>query len=248
VTSGSSGAHARVNRAGLRAPAALHDGATIGDMTEPADDADRIPTQAELDAEDLAAIARRSKDRDEANLYPERFDDPGPPPAALVLHARVAWWGAALAGLVSAVYGFVSMSTITDLLRARLVEGVVDDPRNASPADRVDSLAGFFPPFMLIMIVVFLAVEYALLVAAANHHSRNCRNFFLSAVVVNLLCIPIGIDLLFDYPEVPSAIAVLGWVQFGLLVVAALMTLRRSVNQWLPVSTRMRPTRMLRAR
>ena len=37
-------------------------------MTDP-DESDRIPTQAELDAEDLAAIERRSKDKDEAVLY-----------------------------------------------------------------------------------------------------------------------------------------------------------------------------------
>ncbi|AZG47389.1 hypothetical protein [Gordonia insulae] len=216
-------------------------------MTDP-DDPDRIPTQAELDAEDLAAIARSSQDREHATLYPPRPGDPTPPPAALAVHARVAWWGAAVAGLVSVVYGFVNLGMITDLLRARLLEGVVNDPRNASPEDRVDSLAGFFPPFMLVMIVVFLAIEYALLVAAANHHSRNCRNFFLAAVVVNLLCIPIGIDLLFDYPDVWSAMSVIGWIQFALLVISLLCTVRGSVNQWLPSSTRMRPTKMLRGR
>ncbi|WAC57389.1 hypothetical protein [Gordonia sp. SL306] len=216
-------------------------------MTQP-DDPDRIPSQAELDAEDLAEIERSSKDRDQANLYPPRTDDPGPAPAALSLHARVAFWGAAAAGLVSVVYGFVNLGLISDALRQRLLDGVIDDPRNASPQGQVDSLAGFFPPFMLIMIVVFLAVEYALLVAAAHHNSRNCRNFFLAAVVVNLLCIPIGIDLLFQYPEVWSAMVVISWIQFALLIVAAMFTVRRSVNQWLPESTRMRPTRMMRAR
>ncbi|MXP23775.1 hypothetical protein GIY30_20770 [Gordonia sp. HNM0687] len=216
-------------------------------MTDP-DDPDRIPTQAELDAEDLAEIAHTSRDRDHANLYPPRPGDPGPPPAALSLHARVAWWGAAIAGLVSAVYGFINLGLITDLLRARLLQGVLTDPRNASPEDQVDTLAGFFPPFMLVMIVVFLVVEYALLVAAASRHSRNSRNFFLAAVAVNLLCIPIGIDLLFDYPEVWSAMSVIAWLQFGLLILAALFTLRRNVNQWLPDSTRMRPTRVFRER
>ncbi|MEE4024494.1 hypothetical protein V1Y59_15520 [Gordonia sp. PKS22-38] len=216
-------------------------------MTDP-DDPDRIPTQAELDAEDLAAIERSSRDRDDANLYPPPPGDPGPPPVALSLHARVAWWGAAVAGLVSVVYGFVNLGMITDLLRVRLLEGVVADPNNASPEEQVDSLAGFFPPFMLVMIVVFLAAEYALLVAAATQHSRTCRNFFLAAVVINLLCIPIGIDLLFEYPEVWSAMPVIAWLQFGLLIIAGLFTVRRGVNQWLPDSTRMRPTKMFRAR
>ncbi|NDZ92647.1 hypothetical protein G3I13_20820 [Streptomyces sp. SID6673] len=216
-------------------------------MTQP-DDPDRIPSQAELDAEDLAEIARSSKDRDQANLYPPRTGDPGPAPVALTLHARVAFWGAAAAGLLSVVYGFVNLGLISDALRQRLLDGVIDDPRNASSQGQVDSLAGFFPPFMLIMIVVFLAVEYVLLVAAAHHHSRNCRNFFLAAVVVNLLCIPIGIDLLFQYPQVWSAMVVISWIQFALLIVAAIFAVRRSVNQWLPESTRMRPTKMMRAR
>lgn len=216
-------------------------------MTAP-DDPDRIPTQAELDAEDMLAIERTSRDRDQANLYPPREQDPGPAPAALARHARVVWYAAAVAGLISVIYGFVNLGTITDLLRQRLNEGVATDPHNASSPDQVNSLAGFFPPFMLVMILVFLAVEYALLVAAASHHSRNCRNFFLAAVVVNLLCIAIGIDLLFRYPEISSVMPVIAWIQFGLLVVAGLFTVQRAVNQWLPESTRMRPTRMFRAR
>lgn len=217
-------------------------------MTEPADDPDRLPTQAELDAEDLAAIERSSRDVDAAGRYPPREDDPGPPPAALARHARVAWWGAAVAGLICVGYGFTHLGTITDLLRQRLQEGVITDPRNASSADQVDSLARFFPPFMLVMIVVFLVVEYLLLRAAANQHSRNCRNFFLSAVVVNLLCIPIGVDLLFGYPDVSSLMPIIGWIQFGLLILASLFTLQRAVNQWLPPSNRMRPSRMLRGK
>ncbi|GAB32984.1 hypothetical protein GOOTI_035_00330 [Gordonia otitidis NBRC 100426] len=214
-------------------------------MTDP-DDPDRVPTQAELDAEDLAAIERRSKDKDEAMLYPSRPVDPGPPPRALTVHARVAFWGAAVAAMVSFVYGLVNIGTIEGLLRDRLREGVASDPRNAAPADRIDSLANFFPVFMLVMIVVFLVVEYALLVGAASHHSRNCRNFYLAAVVVNLLCIPSGIDLLFRYPDLWSAMPIIGWLQFALLVVSALCTIQKSVNRWLPQSTRMRPTRMLR--
>ncbi len=126
----------------------------------------------------------------------------------------------------------------------------MSDPANsAPPEDQIDTLAGFFPPFMLVMIVVVLVIEYLLLVAAATHHSRHCRNFFLAAVVVHLLCIPpVGVDLLFRYPDITSTMVVLSYVQFALLVIAALFTLRRSVNTWLPESTRMKPTRMLRGR
>lgn len=211
-------------------------------------DPERIPTQAELDAEDLAEMARSSRDREQSALYPSRPGDPGPPPAALALHARVAWWGAAVVGLVLAVYGFLNLGAITDDLRERLLEGVRTDPANSAPEAQVDTLAGFFPPFMLLMIVVVLAIEYPLLIAAATHHSRNCRNFFVATVVVHLLCIPIGVDLLFRYPDIPSAMAVLSYLQFALVLVAALLTLRRSVNRWLPESTRMRPSRMLRGR
>ncbi|GAC47669.1 hypothetical protein [Gordonia aichiensis] len=209
---------------------------------------DHVPSQAELDAEDMAAIARRSKDKDEAVLYPSRPVDPGPPPRVLTVPARVAFWGAAVAGLIAFVYGFVNVGTIRGLLRDRLRDGLASDPRNAAPADRIDTMANFFPPFMLIMIVVFLAIEYVLLVGAATHHSRNCRNFYLAAVLVNLLCIPIGIDLLFRYPDVWSALPVIGWIQFALLAVSALCTIQRSVNRWLPQSTRMRPMRMVKGR
>lgn len=211
-------------------------------------DPDRVPTQAELDAEDLAALERSSRDRDLAALYPARPGDPGPPPDALAVHARLAWWGAAVIGLVLTIYGFFNLGTITDDLRGRLLEGVVADPANSAPESEVDTLAGFFPPFMLAMIVVVLAIEYACLVAAATQHSRHLRNFFLAAVVVHLLCIPVGVDLLFRYPDVSSSMVVLSYVQFGLLVVAALCTLRRPVNQWLPESTRMKPTRAMRGR
>ncbi|MCZ4653011.1 hypothetical protein O4157_16485 [Gordonia amicalis] len=211
-------------------------------------DPERIPSQAELDAEDLAELERSSRDHDQASLYPPRPADPGRPPVALVLHARVVWWAAAVIGSILALYGFFNLSTITDDLRLRLLEGVVSDPANSAPEDQIDTLAGFFPLFMLVMIVVVLVIEYLLLVAAATHHSRHCRNFFLAAVVVHLLCIPVGVDLLFRYPDITSTMVVLSYVQFALLVIAALFTLRRSVNTWLPESTRMKPTRMLRGR
>lgn len=194
----------------------------------------------------MAEIARTSKDRDVSALYPTRAGDPGPPPVALALHARVAWWGAAVAGLVVVVYGFVNLGLISDLLRQRLVQGIVDDPHNASPAGQVDSIAGFFPPFMLVMIVVFLAAEYSMLMGAATHHSRHVRNFFVATVVVNVLCVPIGVDLLLRYSEIPSALVIISWTQAALLVVAMLFTLRRPVDRWLPESTRMKPTKMFR--
>ena len=211
-------------------------------------DADRIPTQAELDAQDLAELARTSKDSDHARLYPPRIDDPGPPPSALIRDARIAWFGAAAAGAVSVIYGFLNLGMITDLLARRLAEGVAQDPKDAAKPEQVDSLAHFFPPFMLIMIVVFLAIEYPLLTAVARHHSRDVRSFLLAAIIVNLLCIPVGIDLLFRYPEVWPALPIIGWVQFGFLVVTAGCLLRRPVNQWLPPSTRIRPSRVLRGR
>jgi hypothetical protein len=65
-------------------------------------------------------------------------------------------------------------------------------------------------------------------------------------VVVMLLCIPLGIDLLFDYPSISGAFRVIGWLQFALLLLSALFTLRRSVNRWLPPSMRMRPTQIIR--
>ncbi|MGV9793320.1 hypothetical protein [Gordonia sp. NPDC003422] len=218
----------------------------MAEARDPDDDVDRTPTQAELDAEDLAALARSSKDRDQANLYPTRQSDPGVAPRALLVHARVAWWGAAACGVVAVVYGFLNLGLITDLLRQRLLDGVASDPNNAAPEERVDSLAGFFPPFMLLMILVLLAIEYPLLVAAANHHSRNCRNFFLAAVIVNMLCIPIGSDLLFRYDEISSTMVVVSWLQFALLGLAGVISLRRVVDRWLPESSRMRPSKMLR--
>ncbi|GAB18876.1 hypothetical protein GOEFS_069_00020 [Gordonia effusa NBRC 100432] len=210
------------------------------------DQPDRIPTQAELDADDLAEIARTSKDRDVSSLYPVRPVDPGPPPVALALHARVAWWGAAAMGLITVVYGFLNLGLISDLLRQRLIDGIAQDPKNASPADQVDSIAGFFPPFMLVMIVVFLAIEYPLLVGAANHHSRHVRNFFVATVVVNILSVPIGIDLLLRYPDVSSVMILVAWIQAGLLAISALCAMRRPVNRWLPESTRMKPSKMFR--
>lgn len=219
-------------------------------MTDPAsDDSDGIPTQAELDAEDLAELQKRSSaDRDRTDLYPRRPGAPGPAPAALTLHARVAWWGAALCGLICIGYGVMALGTIENALRDRMVADAVATPQGQPDVSQIDTMAHILPTAGLVITALFLVGEYAFLRAAATCHSRNCRNFFLAIVVLNLMCIPVGLDLFFRYPEVWSGTVVLGWVQFALLVVAAVMTVRRAVDRWLPTSTRMRPTRMFRAR
>ena len=191
-------------------------------MTDPSpDDPDRMPSQAELDAEDLAELQRTSADRDRANLYPARPEDPGPPPAALVLYARVAWWGAAVAGLVCIVYGMINLGAIQSLLLNRLLVDSVTTPKGQPTTAQMDTFASVLPVVGLVITALF---------------------------VLNLLCIPVGLDLFFGYPTLWTGAVVLGWVQFALLVVAVVMTLRRGVDRWLPASTRMRPTKMLRVR
>ncbi|WP_030168914.1 MULTISPECIES: hypothetical protein [Actinomycetes] len=201
-----------------------------------------MPSLAELDAMDLAAIeaGRQSKDKDHAVL-----DEPTPPPAALY-HAWLLWLGGAAAALVSVVYGFVNSGSISDLLNERLQADVARDPDAAAPADRIDSLSSFFPPAMLVATLVLLAVQYPLLVATSRHRSRGARNVYVTAVLVMLLCIPMGIDLLFDYPSISGVIKFMGWLQFTLLLLSALFTLRRGVNRWLPPSMRMKPTQIIR--
>ncbi|KQR99819.1 hypothetical protein ASG12_03355 [Williamsia sp. Leaf354] len=202
-------------------------------------DPEPIPSLAELDAMDMAEIAagRTSADKDLRN------DDIGPPPRALQ-QAFVLWVGGAVAALASAAYGLINLGTISDALRGRLEEGIATDPSESAPATQVDSLSSTYPVIMLIAIVVLLAIQYPLLTAIARHHSRNCRSFYVTAVVLMLLCIPVGIDLLFDYPEVSPVMTVIAWVQFALLLLSALFTLRRSVNQWLPEPMRLRPGQM----
>lgn len=201
-----------------------------------------MPSLAELDAADMARIAqgRTSKDKDHADL-----DEDAPPPASLH-HAWLLWLGAAAAALIGVFYGFANLGSITDLLRDRLHEGVREDPSNAAPADQINSIAGFFPPAMLITTLVLLAVQYPLLVAVGRRRSRGARNIYVTMALVMLLCIPMGIDLLFDYSSVPAAIRIVGWLQFVLLLLSALFTLRRGVNQWLPSSQRMKPTQIFR--
>ena len=193
---------------------------------------------AELDAMDMAEIAagRTSADK---HL---RDEDPGPPPASL-RYAMITWYMSAIAALFSVVYGFASLGTIGDALRARLADGVVRDPDNAAPASDIGSMSTTIPPILLVGIIVALAIQYPLIAAIARHHSRNCRNFYVTVVVVTLLAIPVGVDLLFAYSQVPTVESVIAWIQFGLLILSALFTFRRDVNIWLPPPMRLRPGR-----
>lgn len=118
-------------------------GFDLGDGQRPDPD---IPSQAELDAEDMAELAKRSSaDRDQDG--PVRRGDPGPAPIPLVKHAVGCFWAAAVAGAICMVYGFLNLGTIKDLLYTRLLDGVRDDPGNAAPGgpdlrDLVDVPAG----------------------------------------------------------------------------------------------------------
>lgn len=86
-------------------------------MTVPDDDPDKIPTQAELDAMDLAELASTSAESNVA--YPPRDEVPGPPPSALSRDAWVLWWIAAAAGIASAVYLLANMGGVIDGLKQR---------------------------------------------------------------------------------------------------------------------------------
>ncbi|GAB09181.1 hypothetical protein GOARA_031_00060 [Gordonia araii NBRC 100433] len=228
-------------------------------MTVP-DDPDRIPSQAELDAMDLAELTHSSA---ESNVhYPKPVDDPGPPPPALARDAWVCWWIGAAAGLASALYMLVNVMSISDALQSRLMEGMqqtIDDairnrdkapagveiPIPKAPADEYHGLAHTLPPAMIVSIVALLAVQFALLRAIGNHHSRNARSLFAAFVLINLVCIPVGLDLL-AFSENAPLMFVIGWIQFGALVLAAVCTWRPSVGRWLPAPSPLRPTRLLR--
>ena len=212
-------------------------------MTFPDRDPDRMPTQAELDAEDLAEIARQSKDADQRDRYPTRPVDPGPPPAALARDARVAWLLSSAAGLVWVVYGLVNLSATTSRLADRLQPGLEDVP-DVDPAEKAHSLAQFWPPAFLIGIPIVVAISWLMLVGIARGHSRNLRNVYLATVVVILLFVPVCADLLFNYPDSPRWAWAMAWVQFALLIVSVLMTLRRSVGRWLPSTMRVRSMRV----
>ncbi|MFM9376947.1 hypothetical protein [Gordonia sp. VNK21] len=221
-------------------------------MTDPGhrgdpDDPDRIPTQAELDAEDLAELERTSRDADIVDRYPRRRDDPGPAPRVLAHSVRVVWWIAAAAAAAYVVAGFVQRGTITDLLAGRLEPGLaeVNDADAGDAADRAQSMAQFWPPALLIGMVVLMALSYPLLVGIAGQHSRNLRSMYAAVVVVAALFTPVIGDLLFSYDEINVVVRALPWVQFAALLLTLLMVFRRAVNQWLPTSNRVKPGRML---
>jgi uncharacterized membrane protein YhaH (DUF805 family) len=213
-------------------------------MTYPDDESDRTPTQAELDAMDLAALTRSSTESHVG--YPARQTAEGPPPAALVRDAWVFWWIAAAAGIASAVYLLLNIGSISDSLQQRLVDDIASEGPNAkAPADQFNGLAHFLPPFMLVVLVVLLVMQYVLLRATGVHHSRNSRNIFLALVLINLVCIPTGMDLL-QFAKDAKTMVIVGWIQFGALILAALCTLRPSVGRWLPPSRGLSPVKALR--
>ncbi len=214
-------------------------------MTVPDDDPDRIPTQAELDAMDLEELTRTSADT--SVDYPTRGDVSGPAPAALVRDAWVCWWIGAAAGLAAAGYLVANMGPIIDSLQQRLVDDIARAGPNAkAPADRFSAISHFLPPFMLVVIVVLLVAQFALLRATSVHHSRNSRNIFLAMVLINLVCIPTGMDLLRFADSAPTMV-VIGWIQFGALALAALCTLRPAVGRWLPSARGPRPGKLWRS-
>ncbi|MBT0567202.1 hypothetical protein [Williamsia sp. CHRR-6] len=200
------------------------------------DDPDRVPSMAELDAMDLAAIAagRTSADRD------SRPEEIGPPPTALH-HAYLLWLVSAGAGLVVMILGLLDLGSISDALRIRMESSAPGDPQGTITPEQARSLSETFPPVMLVGIGVVIALQYPLLTAIGRRHSRNVRSFFLALVVITLIAIPVGLDLLFSYDSTSVLAPVLGWTQFGALVLCALFTLRRSVNQWLPEPMKFRP-------
>lgn len=217
-----------------------------GGWSDP-DDSDRIPTQAELDAEDLAEIARSSQDRALTERYPQRQAEPGPAPTAITRDALYVWYLSAASALACIVYGFVTLGGITSRLADRL-ESQMGEVARIDPEATADSIAGFWPPALLIGWVIAMAITYPLLTGIAKHHSRNLRSVYAAACVVVALFVPLIADLLFAYPEVPTAFQVLAWVSAGALLLSVLVTFRGAVGRWLPETTRIRPSRVWRER
>lgn len=211
------------------------------------DDSEHIPTQAELDAEDLAEIARTSADRALTERYPRRQQDPGPAPVALTRDALWIWYASAGAALVCIVYGLVTVGASRRRLADRL-ETQMSDVQQIDPQATADSIAGFWPPALLIGWLVAMAVTYPLLTAIAKHHSRNLRSMYAAVCVVVALFVPLIADLLFAYPQVPTVFRVLAWVSAALLLLSAVTTFRGAVGRWLPETTRVRPSRVWRER
>ncbi|GAA3045291.1 hypothetical protein GCM10010528_25720 [Gordonia defluvii] len=232
-------------------------GGSIEGMTVPHDDdRDPIPSQAELDEMDMAELTRTSAESHVA--YPTRDEPAGPPPAALVRDAWVCWWIAAAAGLASAVFLLINLGSISGSLQERLrtdmeraiAEAAAKATKAANPpsmpADGFHGLAHLLPPVMLMAIVALLVVQFLLLRGVSVHHSRNSRSIFLAAVLINLVCIPTGMDLLRFADNAPSMVIV-GWIQFGALMLAALCTLRPAVGRWLPAPRALRAGKLLRS-
>lgn len=193
---------------------------------------------------DLAALTRSSTESHVG--YPARQEALGPPPPALARDAWVFWWIAAAAGVASAVYLLLNIGSLSDSLQQRLIDDIASEGPNAkAPADQFNGLAHFLPPFMLVVLVVLLVVQFVLLRASGVHHSRNARNIFLAVVLINLVCIPTGMDLLAFADDAPT-MAIVGWIQFGALILAALCTLRPAVGRWLPPSRGLSPVKALR--
>lgn len=217
---------------------------TPGQWGDP-DDEDRLPTQAELDAEDLAELARTSRDADLDARYPRRPLDPGPPPAALTRDALGAWYLAAAATLVCLVYGFATLGSIQDRLAARL-EPQMAGVQKIDAHAQASSMASFWPPALLVGWLIAMALTYLLLISIAKHHSRNLRSIYAALTLVAVMFVPLTSDLLFSYPEVPAMIRVSAWVTVGALLLSVLMTFRGSVSRWLPASMRIKPSRVWR--
>ncbi|MFZ2510831.1 MAG: hypothetical protein WAW85_07055 [Gordonia sp. (in: high G+C Gram-positive bacteria)] len=211
------------------------------------DDSESIPTQAELDAEDLAELARTSADRALTDRYPRREQDPGPAPVALTRDALYVWYVSAGTALVCIGYGLVTLGGATRRLADRLATQM-SDAQQIDPHATADSMAAFWPPALLIGWLLAMAVTYPLLTAIAKHHSRNLRSMYAAVCVVVALFVPLIGDLIFAYPEVPSAFRVLAWTSAGTLLLSSLITFRGAVGRWLPESTRIRPSRVWRER
>lgn len=210
-----------------------------------ADEPDRLPTQAELDAQDLAEMAANPRETDLTARYPRRPADPGPPPRALTRDAVVTWWIALVAAVVCLGYGFANRSRISDWLEVRL-EPEMAGAQRIDDSVSAESMAAFWPPALLIGWVIAMAVTYPLLRGIARHHSRNLRSIYAAVAILIALFLPLISDLLFGYPEVPQLIRVLVWVSVGALLLSMLMTFRGVVGRWLPESMRLRPSRVWR--
>lgn len=209
------------------------------------DDGEPIPTQAELDAQDMAELAA---DRDRSDLtshYPRPKADPGPPPWTLTTGAVYAWYLAAASALVCIVYGFATLGSEMDRLEARLKPQMADVTTIDADAT-ASSMASFWPPALLVGWVIALGITYPLLMGIAKHHSRNLRSIYAAVSVLVILFVPLVADLLFAYPEVSIAYRVLSWVSVGALIASVVLTFSGGAGRWLPASNRIKPSRVWR--